>query len=73
MATANEMKTVVSYSGNGLVFAVLSIGSCWSVAVRKFDPIWRGYWVIDVMSCESEQEARSAAWAMSEPDGYKGV
>ncbi len=72
MDAVNEIKTVVSFSGNGLVFAVLSIGSCWSVAVKKFGAL-NTYKVIDVMSCESEQEARSAAWAMSEPDGYKGV
>lgn len=67
-----DVKTVVSFSGNGFVFAVLSIGSCWSVAVKKYG-VMNSYKVIDVMSCESEQEARSAAWAMSEPDGYKGV
>lgn len=67
------MKTVVAYSGNGLVFAVLNIGGDFVVAVRKYHVGLGLYQVVDVMSCESEQEAHSAAWAMSEPDGYKGV
>lgn len=67
------MKTVVAYSGNGLVFAVLNIGGDFVVAMRKYHVGLGSYQVVDVMSCESEQEARSAAWAMSEPDGYKGV
>lgn len=67
------MNTVVAYSGNGLVFAVLNIGGDFVVAVRKYHVGLGSYQAVDVMSCESEQEARSAAWAMSEPDGYKGV
>lgn len=66
------MKTVVAYSGNGFVFAVLNTGGDFMVAVRKH-VVMGSYVVVDVMSCESEQEARSAAWAMSEPDGYMGV
>ena len=66
------MNTVVAYSGNGFVFAVLSIGGSFMVAVRKHVAMG-SYVVVDVMSCESEQEARSAAWAMSEPDGYTEV
>lgn len=64
--------TVVSFSGNRFVFAVLSIGSCWSVAVKKYG-VMNSYKVVDVVSCEDEQEARSVAWALSEPNGYKGV
>lgn len=67
------MKTVVAYSGNGLVFAVLNIGGDFAVAVRKYHVGLGSYQVVDVMSCESEQEARSVAWALSMPDGYKGV
>lgn len=66
------MKTVVAYSGNGFVFAVLNIGGLFRVAVRKTGAMG-SYVVVDVLSCESEQEARSAAWAMSEPNGYTGV
>jgi hypothetical protein len=62
----------VTYSGNGFVFAVLSIGGSFMVAVRKH-VVMGSYQVVDVMSCENEAEARSAAWAMSEPDGYTGV
>lgn len=72
MNSTNEMKFVVSVSGNGFVFAVLEIGSRFLVSVRKYG-VMNSYKVVDVVSCDDEQEARSVAWAMSEPDGYKGV
>lgn len=68
----NEYKFVVSFSGNGLMFAVLTIGSLFVVAVRKYGAM-NSYTVIDVVSCDDEQDARSTAWALSMPDGYKGV
>lgn len=67
------MKTIVKFSGNGLVFAVIKLGSAFVVAVQKYSVGLDLYKVIDVMSCEDEQEARSCAWAMSMPDGYTGV
>lgn len=65
------MKTVVSYSGNGLVFAVMNIGSCWLIAVREYNVGLGSYRVIDVMSCDNEKDARSVAWAMSMPNNVK--
>ncbi len=67
------MKTVVNYSGNGLVFAVLNIGGDFVVAVRKYNVGLGSYQVVDVMSCDDEKDARSQAWAMSMPNGYTGV
>ncbi len=67
------MKTVVSYSGNGLVFAVLNVGGDFVVAVRKYNVGLGSYKVVDVMSCEDEKDARSSAWALSMPNGYMGV
>lgn len=72
MNATNEIKTVVSFSGNGLVFAVLQTGTGWLVAVRKYGAM-NSYKVVDVVSCEDEQDARATAWALSEPDGYEGV
>lgn len=66
------MKAVVNYSGNGLVFAVLNIGGDFMVAVRKYGVVG-SYQVVDVMSCDDEKDARSQAWAMSQPNGYTGV
>lgn len=65
------MKTIVNYSGNGLVFGVVVIGDLFRVVVKKYNVGLGSYKVIDILSCEDEKEARSAAWAMSMPGGYK--
>lgn len=72
MNSNDNVKYVVSFSGNGLVFTVYQIGSMFGVAVRKFVSM-DAYKVIDSVSCEDEAEARSVAWALSSPDGYTGL
>lgn len=67
------MKTIVNYSGNGLVFGVVSVGGDFMVVVKKYNVGLGSYKVVDVMSCDDEADARSSAWALSMPDGYTGV
>ena len=62
-ATSNDsVKFVVAINSNGLKFAVLQIGDCYVMSVQYLSVKRASYRSIDVISCESEEEARKCAW-----------